>query len=225
MVVLDALVEHANPTIIGEPAGQPFNFYADNQWRMFPRLGLKLEVSALWHQMAPSDDLSPYISVDVPAIWTFDDYIHGHDPAVDPILSGDDMRSIPNIALSEGGDVARVAYRTRLAAAESFEWWSPPEEIVLRRVCDQLIREERFEEAVQTCLLNSEIHPTVWNTWYNLAGSLRDAGRAEERWSPYRCVTEMAPTNWNVPDILAAMENAGLNVEDILLPEGCPSVD
>jgi len=222
MVVLDAFVEHANPTIIGEPAGQPFNFYGDNEWRMFPRLGLRLEVSALRHQMAPSDDLSPYISVDVPAIWTFDDYIHGRDPAVDPILRGEDMRSIPNIALSEGGDAARVAYRTRLAAATGFEWWSPPEEIVLRRVCDELVREERFEEAVQTCTLNTEIHPTIWNTWYNLAGSLRDADRAEERWSPYHCVTEMAPTNWNVPDILAAMENAGLNVEDIPLPEGCP---
>jgi hypothetical protein len=65
-----------------------------------PKVGLQLEVSALWHQLEDAGyDIMP---VDVPAPFSFADYQAGLDPAVDSILRGDEMRSIALIALEEG---------------------------------------------------------------------------------------------------------------------------
>lgn len=98
-------------------------------------------------------------------------------------------------------------------------WWSPPEEIALRSACDDLLSEERFEDALETCFLNSEIHPYVWNTWYNLAGAQNQAGLKSDRLSSYRCVVERVPTNWNGPAIRQLFERLEVESEP---PADCP---
>ncbi|TGY88392.1 hypothetical protein E5163_11275 [Marinicauda algicola] len=223
MAILAQFAEHTDASFIGEPAGAAWNSYGDAEAHPLPGIGASLSVSEVRHQLSRSNDRSAFTPVDVPAVWRFSDYLAGRDPALDPILEGRDMRSIANIALEEGGEAARRAYLARLDEARSLDWWAPPEEIVLRRVCDRLLRQERFADAVETCRLNSEIHPYIWNTWYNLGLTLRASGMEQEGLSALRCVVELAPTNWNVPAILNLYDRVGVHRADLELPAGCPA--
>jgi hypothetical protein len=153
------------------------------------------------HQLSQSNDLRAFIPIDVPAPMSFADYSAGRDPAVDPILAGAEMRSIPTIALQDGGAAARKAWHERAARYAKIDWFEPPEEFALRQVMDTLISEGRAQDALETAKLNTEIHPYVWNTWYNLASAQKAAGEPEQRYASYECVVLLEPNNWNVPSI------------------------
>lgn len=57
--------------------------------------------------------------------------------------------------------------------------------------------EQPPREALETCRLNAEIHPDIWNTWYNL-GNVQDAlGLVREARESYRKVLEIDPENFN----------------------------
>ncbi len=219
MAIVDAFTEHTDVTLVGEPAGAPLNFFGDAESRPYPSLGLRLSVSALVHQMSDSADLRAYLPVDVPAPMSFEDYAAGRDPAVDPILTGEEMRSIPTVILAEGGAAARRVYLQRKQQFGELDWFAPPGEFPIRVAVDRLEEQGRFEQAVEGAKLNSEIHPYIWNTWYNLADAQRQAGLMEERLGSYKCVTLLAPNNWNTPAILDLFERLDV---DPPVPQGCP---
>jgi hypothetical protein len=221
---IDAFIDHTDVTIIGEPAGAPLNSYGDAEKRPYPELELSLEVSSVRHQLSQSTDLRTFVPVHVPAPISFSDYAAGRDPAVDPILAGKEMRSIPVVALQEGGAAARRIYHLRKERYADLDWYRPPEEIELRFVGRELIHQGRFEDAVETALLNTEIHPYIWNTWYNLGNAQQAAGspHKEKRFESFQCVVELAPTNWNVPRIQALFERENVNPNPA---PGCPVGD
>jgi hypothetical protein len=201
IMALDAFLKHTQFTIVGEPTGSALNHFGDAVSRNYPRTGLKLDVSTLRHQLGASNDLSEFLPVDVPAPFSFADYVAGRDPAVDPILRGEEMRSLPVIALMDGGATVREVYEMRKRQFAKYHWWAPPREIDLRRVCDALREQKRMADAVETCKLNAEIHPDVWNVWYNLGIVQRAAGLKKEALESYRRVLEIDPDNWNAPAI------------------------
>lgn len=201
IMALNAFLKQTECTIVGEPAGAPLNFYGDAASRDYPQTGLHLYVSTLRHQLGASDDLSEFIRVDVPALFSFADYAAGRDPAVDPILRGEEMRSIPVIALKDGGAAARKAYEDRQARFAKYDWWAPPGEFDLRQACRALTDQKRLAEALETCKLNVEIHPDIWNVYYNLATVQRLAGLREEVNESLRRVLELDPGNHNGPMI------------------------
>ena len=217
---LAEVVKFVPVSIVGEPTAAALNHFGDPTSRTYPRTGLKLSVSTLWHQKSSSDDLREFFPVDVPAVFSFADFTEGRDPAVDAIIRGDEMRSLPMIARRDGGDAARKAYEDRRKRFGSIAWWGPPTEFEMRQACDQLQREKRFQEAVATCRLTADIHPTIWNVWYNLGAAQRAAGLMKERLASYRCVVAIAPDNWNVPAIRRLLGQPG-NEGSELAP-GCP---
>jgi hypothetical protein len=217
---IDALLENVTATVVGEPSAAGLNHYGDPTYRYYQRTGLRLSVSTLRHQLGSSDDLSDYVRVDVPAPLTFADYAAGRDPAVDPILRGDDMRSIPLIALADGGAAAKKVHDDRRARYRQ-PWVTPPREYDLRQACDLLRERGRLQDAVDTCRLTADIHPHVWNVWYNLGIAYRAAGKLPERLAAYRCVVAIAPNNWNVPAIRRLLAQPG-NEGDATAP-GCPA--
>ncbi|NOT07730.1 MAG: hypothetical protein HOP28_05910 [Gemmatimonadales bacterium] len=218
---IDALVDHLEVTIVGEPSAAGFNHYGDPTYRTYPRTGLRLSVSTLWHQLSNSRDLAEFVPVDVPAPWSFADFAAGKDPAVDPILRGIDMRSIPVIATSDGGTAAAAAYRDRAARFGGLWWWGPPSEFALRQSCDLLRERGRLADAVAACRLNADLHPHTWNVWYNLGFAQRAAGMLKERLASYRCVIAIAPENWNVPTLQRLLAQPG-NEGSEMAP-GCPA--
>ena len=203
------LMKNCELTVVGEPAGAALNSYGDATERDYPHTGLRLYVSSLRHELADSNDLRDTIAVDVPAQFSFAEWSSGRDPAVDPILRGDEMRSIRVIARAAGGAAARKAYAERQTRFTAMGWWRPPAELELRQVCGQLLAENRVTDALDTCVLNSEIHPFVWNTWLNLAQAQRAAGLMLDRLHSLHRVLEIDPTNFNRDEIEKAFE-AGL---------------
>lgn len=198
--LLAALLKDVPLTIVGEPPGAPLNSYGDAREIKYPRTGLRLHVSELWHQASPSNDVSEFVSVDVPALFSFADYAAGRDPAVDAIVRGDEMRSIPVIAAADGA-LARKVYHERKAKFGQYGWWTPPKEFDLRRICMAQVRQQQFQQALETCTLTTEIHPEIWNTWYNLANAQRAAGLRQESIANYRRVLELDPGNFNGPNL------------------------
>ncbi len=221
IMAVDAFLKHTPHTIVGEPAGGPLNHFGDPTSRSYPRTGLGLKVSTMWHQLSSSDDVSEFIPVDIPAPFSFADYAAGRDPAVDPILRGEEVRSIPVIALSDGGAAARRVYAERQSRFAKYDWWTPPQEIDLRGVCDALREQKRMTDALETCKLNAEIHPFTWNVWLNLGIAQRAAGLKKEGLASYRCVLVVDPNNFNGADIrrLLAREDS---TEATGIAPGCP---
>lgn len=217
--LLDEIKDNVELTLVGEPAGAALNSYGDPVARLYPEAGLRLELSTVQHQLSESNDLRSFIPVDVPAPQSFADYVSGKDPAVDPILRGEEMRSIQQIIRADGGAAARVALQARKARFEKLGWWSPPAEIELRKACDYLIGAKRLAEALEACKLTTEIHPFVWNSWYNLGQTQRAAGLIQDRLSSYLCVLELFPTNWNGPALRKAI---AASTTPVPLPVGCP---
>ena len=116
VLALGKFIEFLPLTVVGEPSAAGLNHFGDPTNRTYARTGLRLSVSTLRHQLAESSDLSEFVPVDVPAQFTFADFSAGRDPAVDPIIRGDEMRSIPVIARTDGGAAARRAYEARRRA-------------------------------------------------------------------------------------------------------------
>jgi hypothetical protein len=219
VMMIDAFLEHTDITLVGEPAGAGINSYGDAISKSYPDLGIDLYVSSLRHQLGQSNDLNPFIPVDVPASLSFSDYALGIDPAIDQILEGVEMRSIPTIIRTEGGKKAREVYLDRKRKYGHLNSYTRPEEFAIRTAVDELEEQERYLEALEGAKLNTEIYPYIWNTWYNLADSQRKAGHPEERFSCYKCVMLLAPNNWNVPSIKELFDREGIDPEPA---EGCP---
>jgi hypothetical protein len=203
------LMKNCDLTVIGEPMGAALNSYGDAAERDYPRTGLRLYVSSLRHELSTSNDLAETTRIDVPAQFSFREWSAGQDPAVDPILRGDEMRSIRVIARAAGGAAARKAYDDRKARFAGVRWWQPPPEIELRQTCSQLLAENRVADGLDVCTLNSEVHPFIWNTWLNLARAQSAAGLMLDRLRSLKRVLEIDPTNFNRDEIEKAFA-AGL---------------
>ena len=205
-----AVMDNTEHTVIGEPMSAPVNSYGDATSINFPRTGLHMYLSTATHQLGDSNDVSEFAPVDVPAPFTFADYTSGRDPAIDPILRGEEMRSLPVIAVAGGGAVARQVYEDRKVRFRDYAWWSPPTEIALRRAGQMLLEQKRFQDAIETGKLNAEIHPDIWNVWYNLGKAQMAAGLTPEALESYRRVLEIDPNNDNSEEIHKASANAGV---------------
>jgi hypothetical protein len=197
IMALDAFLKHTTFTTVGEPTGSALNHFGDGTYRNFPRTGLRLTVSTRRWQLSESDDLSEFLPVDVAAPFSFSDYAAGRDPAVDAILHGEEMRSLPVIALADGGAAVRKVYEKRKAQFAKYRWWGPPREIDLRHVFQTLRTQKRVADALETCKLSADLHPYNWHAWLNLSMAQNDAGLIAGRLQSLRRVLELDPNNWN----------------------------
>ena len=203
------LMKECDLTVIGEPAGAALNSYGDAAERDYPHTGLRLYVSSLRHELSTSNDVADVMRVDVPAPFSFREWSAGQDPAVDPILRGEEMRSIRVIARTAGGAAARKVYADRKARFAGIRWWQPPTELELRQSCSQLLAEKRVADGLDVCTLNTEIHSFIWNTWLGLARAQSAAGLMLDRLHSLKRVLEIDPTNFNRDEIEKALA-AGL---------------
>lgn len=212
-LVLYPLLQNVQATVVGEPMGGSWQMFGDYSTFQLERIGMELRVSALRHSLSESTDLRTVIPVDYPARFSFRDYLAGRDPAVDPILAGEDVRSITTIALADGGAAARRAYLERRTRFSGLSWWAPPTEPELRSIGDELMRAGRAADAIETFRLSSEIHPDEWRSWYNLAEALRANRQIAEALVAYRaCIALNDPTNFNQASLVELVAAAEANL-------------
>jgi hypothetical protein len=218
--VVGLLLQNVPVTLVGEPTGTPLNSSSDANSFAFPDIGMRLSVTVRTGQLGESDDLSTSVPVDVPAPFSFADYVAGRDPAVDPILRGDEMRSLTAIALADGGGAARRAYEARKALSSRYPWWSKPRFEDVKRLGYTLLRADRALDAVQIFGLLTELYPDSWNSWESM-GRAQAAGKllAQARES-YRCALALDRENFDAADLRQALLEAPTETQ---LPTGCPA--
>jgi len=221
IMALSALMNAVPVTIIGEPPGAPLNSYGDPTERQYPQIGMRLEGSTLRHDLGASDDLREFVPVDVPAMFSFRDYSSGADPALDPILRGDEMRSIIAVALADGGAAARKVWLDRKSRFGDLDWWLPPAEEDFRFACRALAQQKRMDDALETCKLSTEVHPFNWHTWFNLGLLYKNLGNEQAKMAAYRCVNLVDPSNHNAEAIRELL--VANKAENLAPAEGCPS--
>ena len=221
MSVLSAFLENVPVTLIGEPTGVSLNSFADSKAFGFPDIGLKQSVSFLRSQKGESDDMSDSLGVNVPAPFSFADYIAGHDPAVDPILAGAEMRSLPVIALSHGGVAARKVYDARKALRGRFPWWYDPRFIDIKKVGYVLLNAGRGADSVEMFKINAERVPDDWMSWENLGRGQTGAGEIAQARQSYQCAMALDPENFDRGDMMQAIDEGG-GSRAIDVATGCP---
>jgi hypothetical protein len=210
VIAAAAFMEHMDVTIVGEPMGAALNHYGDPVSFELPATGLRLKVSTTLHHLEDSKDTAlpydtgPFARVDVPAVFSFDEYANGKDPAVDPILNGQEMRSLRRIAEADGGRLAHETYELRQSSLSRYSWWSPPKPLELEQVTTRLLSSKRTGDAVETAKLNAELNPYAADVWYSLGEAQMAAGEKSEALASWRRVLELDPTNSNKAEILAA---------------------
>lgn len=209
VMAIDAFRINTDATFIGEPAGAGLNSYGDAGSFSFPRTGMHMYLSALRHELTRSTDIDPYTRVDVPAVFSFADYAAGRDPAVDPILAGEEMRALPQIAEDGGGPAMRQAYEARKARFAGVTWWNPADDDAMTDTAYALLDKKRDADAMAVFELDAEIHPDLWRAWHNLGEQQLKAGRTAEGLQSYRRALEDNPDNPESAAERAALAKAG----------------
>jgi tetratricopeptide (TPR) repeat protein len=221
IAAVDALARNTPATLVGEPAGSPWNMASDSRSFAFPNTKLRLSVAVSTAQMSESTDLSETVLPDVPAPFSFADWAAGRDPAVDPILAGREMRSVSVIALDDSGAAGRSAYAERKSAFRRHDWWKPPRFADVKRVGYDLLRGKRAQDSADMFRLMTELYPDEWNSWESLGRAQTELGQKQEARESYRCALKLDPENWDSGDLKAALAEAP--EEPAALPEGCPA--
>jgi hypothetical protein len=195
IMLMAAFVDHTQTTFIGEPAGGALDHYGDATAIELNEIGATLYVSTLFHQLQDQGQRYDIMPVDVAAPFSFADWSAGRDPAIDPILAGDEMRSVPIIALAENGAAARRAFDARNQRLANYREWMALREFDLIRAIWRLSDLNRRADALELARIMVELRPTSSRAHSLLGDQLialdqRDAGLAA-----YREALRLDPNN------------------------------
>lgn len=220
VMAVAAFIDNVPCTIVGEPAAAPLNSYGDATTIKLTRTGLSLSMSTVVHQLGDSRDVSPIIAVDSPAVMSFADYASGADPVVDPILQGQERRSIRIIALNDGGAAARRAFDARRTAFSGFSWWRPPPPLDLSHTGHLLIDANRPADAQEVFALAGQLYPDdpkTWDNFGNLQIALKQDAQAR---ASYRCALALDPANVDAFDERSTLAQGPAGESGV--PADCP---
>jgi hypothetical protein len=195
VMLLAAFVNNVPCTVVGEPAGAPLDSFGDPTTIELRRVGARLHVSTLWHQLEDQGARYPIMPVDVPAPFSFGDYAHGRDPAVDAILSGEEMRSVPIIAVEDGGAEARRVFEERKRRFSGYADWMRVREYDLLRAYFQLNSAKRVTDALEVSKLMTELYPESANAWGRRGDAESTAGDKEASLQSYERALKLNPNN------------------------------
>lgn len=195
IMMIAAFVDHTRATFIGEPAGGALDHYGDATAIELTNIGAQLYVSTLFHQLQDQGQRYDIMPVDVAAPFSFADWSAGRDPAIDPILAGEEMRSVPIIALEENGAAARRVFDQRNQRLAVYKDWMALREFDLIRACWRLYDQNRRADALELARIMVELRPNSARAHSMLGDNLialdqRDAGLAA-----YREALRLDPNN------------------------------
>jgi tetratricopeptide (TPR) repeat protein len=185
IIFLSAFLTHTDAVLIGEPAGAGLNHDGDAQ--DFNLVGgITLHCATLRHELSRSDDKSDVIAVGIPAQFDSATYFSGGDPALNLIFSGEDMRSIDQIAAKDGPAAARKIYLARKERWGTISWWNAIREHELNDVGYDYLGSGHKDAAIATFLLNAEAFPLDWNAWDSLGEAHLADGDIDAAEASYR---------------------------------------
>jgi hypothetical protein len=195
-------------TIVGEPAGAPLDSYGDATDIDLDRTGMRLHVSTIWHKLEDQGERYTIMPVDVPAPFSFADYAAGRDPAIDAILNGQEMRSLPLIAVEDGGAAARKVFEERRSRYSAYADWMRVREYDLRRAYFTLDDAKRYADAVEVAKLMTDLYPDSANAWARRGDAEISLGDKAAGLTSYRRALQLDPNNLANVDQRAAIAAA-----------------
>ena len=206
IMLLAAFIDHTRPTLIGEPAGAALDHYGDATGTALPDIGANLNVSTLFHQLQDQGQRYDIMPVDVAATFSFADWSAGRDPAIDPILAGQEMRSIANIALADGGPAARAVFDQR--RQRPHQDWMALREFDLIRTTWRLNDLNRRADAVEIARIMVALRSDSARAHSVLGQNLMELGQREEGLAAYREALRLDPYNLDNISQRAALAEA-----------------
>lgn len=196
--LLDAVPD---AVIAGEPAGAGLNHFGDPM--SFDLAGgLRLDVSTIWHQLARSDDVRPYIPVNLPAPMDAADYFAGRDPVLSLVLGAGDTRAIDAVVSADGPAAGAAVLAARMRDYGTLEWWEPYREDRINELGYAALRRGAVARAVATFALNTTAFPVSWNAWDSYGEALAAEGRTAEAGAAYRRSLALNPGNQGARDFV-----------------------
>jgi tetratricopeptide (TPR) repeat protein len=193
IMLMAAFIDHTRPTLVGEPAGGALDHYGDATATQLPAIGANLNVSTLFHQLQDQGQRYDIVPVDVAAPFSFADWSAGRDPSIDPILAGEEMRSIPNIALADGGPAARAVFDQR--RQRPHQDWMALREFDLIRTTWRLKDLNRGADALEIARIMVVLRPESAHAHAILGQNLMELGQREEGLAAYREALRLDPYN------------------------------
>ena len=196
VMLVGLMKQHTNTVFVGEPAGAALNHYGDNTSFTLPNSGMQLSVSTMYWQYSRWGDPNRLEPIQVPAMFTSEDYFGGRDPALDAIL---DPPLMPVIGVLEeqGGEAARDLFEAQRLGYEQYSWWQPFAQFDMNRLAYDLIEAGRSADAVVAFELNADRFGHDWRVWDGLGDGYKAAGRSLDAANAFRRALETAPDNWN----------------------------
>ncbi|HET9230140.1 MAG TPA: S41 family peptidase [Vitreimonas sp.] len=208
IMMMAAFVDHAQATFIGEPAGGALDHYGDATAIELTDIGANLYVSTLFHQLQDQGQRYDIMPVDVAAPFSFADWSAGRDPAIDPILAGEEMRSIPLIALAESGAAARRAFDARNQRLPAYRDWMALREFDLIRAIWRLGDLNRRADALELARIMVELRPASARAHSVLGDQLIALDQREQGLAAYREALRLDPNNLDNVSQRAALAEA-----------------
>jgi tetratricopeptide (TPR) repeat protein len=161
----------------------------------FPRSGIELHVSTLFHKLDDAGERGDITPVAVPAPFSFSEYAAGRDPAVDAILRGDEMRSLATIAIESGAEAARNVYEIRKTRYGETPEWFAPRRIDLLHAIWKMEDQNHVADAARFAALATDIYPNSARVWAVRGDVETNAGQKAEALQSYRRSLEIDPNN------------------------------
>jgi hypothetical protein len=208
IMLMAAFIDHTQATIIGEPAGGALDHYGDATAIELADIGANLYVSTLFHQLQDQGQRYDIMPVDVAAPFSFADWSAGRDPAIDPILAGEDMRSVPSIALAESGAAARRVFDARNQRLAAYRDWMALREFDLIRAIWRLSDLNRRADALELARIMVELRPTSARAQSLLGDQLIALDQGEQGLTAYREALRLDPNNLDNVSQRAALAEA-----------------
>jgi tetratricopeptide (TPR) repeat protein len=207
IMLIAAFVDHTQATLIGEPAGGALDHYGDATAIQLDEIGATLSVSTLFHQLQDQGQRYDIMPVDVAAPFSFADWSAGRDPAIDPILAGEEMRSVPLIALAETGAAARRIFDARNRGPH--KEWTALREFDLIRAIWRLYDQNRRADALELARVMVELRPNSARAQSLLGDNLIETGQRDQGLAAYREALRLDPNNLDNISQRSALAEAG----------------
>jgi tetratricopeptide (TPR) repeat protein len=173
------------------------NSYGDPVEHRLAHTRMAFSVSQRYWQFSLSDDTARTVPIEVPAQFSFADWVAGRDPALDAILPLGRYRRVLDVLKANGAEAGRPLYAEQKARAAGVSWWQPWDRDDMRHVGQDLLAEGRIQDAVAAFELNQERFPEWWRSWDGLGDAYAAAGHSARAIQAYRRALAIAPNNWN----------------------------
>ena len=200
------MLKHTNTVLIGEPAGAPVNGYGDPTSINLSNSNMHFQISTAYWQMGHPNDSSWVQKVDIPIVFTSEDYIHGKDRAIDYILDlKESYLSLPEFLKQHGISEFKKEYNHRKENFGRYEWWQPFEERDMRYISRDLFDAGEVEKGTIGFEILIEMYPNSWRAYRDYAERLIKIKDTAQALEIVTAGLEVNPNSSDLKDLLSQL--------------------